>query len=437
MLTDQKGAAVQPAKHTIENPYARFSSEWWNRFLEDTNNLNNPVCYSNVFREDVPLLREELLDVFRNIPKEDHTFRVWVEGKQRDDMIKHMVANPPQTGDSFENWTERLFEGKKFGIIFNYGECFNKALSLHMLDFLQPLLETRGYPVRGIDFTIFIGNYGYTPLGIHQDWTGENVMHFHLGPGKKTMYMWTDTVYREKGGKFNEKNIEPWLESAEYEMTFGEGEYFFMPWHYFHVGKSDDFSVGITVWFNRPTRAEILNRLTSIVLDEYFDSDRDNRNTIIEMEKDLIAHDLFGAVRDGIKLEDGKDSILTLLDHASKEFKYSIKSNLGFGKPFIIDRERENKELNGSDIIKIDDPFKILHYTAENNQIKIFVKGFRIVLNYHPDIVTLIERLNEGREDTIDNITTGLFEGWPEGASKRVVELIWQKHGVVVTTPVQ
>jgi hypothetical protein len=421
---------LNAVQRETENLNAQFSGEWWNQFLNDTNGLERPVCYNNVFKPDVPDVRNELLDVFRNIQKNDYPYRIWVEGKQRDDLQEHLAKNPPLADDTFESWTERLFEGKKFGIIFNYGECYNKVLSLRMLDYLKPLLETRGYPVRGIDFTIFIGNYGYTPLGIHQDWTGENVMHFHLGPGKKTMYMWTDTVYKEKGGKFNEKNIEPWLPSAEYEMTFGEGDFFFMPWHYFHVGKSEDFSVGLTVWFNRPTRAEVLGRIVSIVMDEYVDKDRDNRNTIIDMQPDMLGFDLYGTIRDGVMLEDNNDSILKLINHASKEFKYSIASNLGFGKPPVIDLEREKKELDFSDKIRLDSPYKILHFTTETSQIKLFVKGFRIVLNYHSDIEKLIERLNEGNTDTVESFISGLFTEWPEGAGKRVLELIWQKHGI-------
>ena len=33
---------------------------------------------------------------------------------------------------------------------------------------------------------MFIGNYGFTPFGVHKENIGEEGFLFHMGPGKKT-----------------------------------------------------------------------------------------------------------------------------------------------------------------------------------------------------------------------------------------------------------
>ena len=115
---------------------------------------------------------------------------------------------------------------------------------------IEPLCDLIGIPPLGYEITTFIGNYGWTPLGIHKDVRGENVIHFHLGPGRKQMYIWQDDKYEELVGKnvFNNTNIEPILDKAE-EFDFGPRDIYYMPWFENHVGYTEDLSIGVTLWF--------------------------------------------------------------------------------------------------------------------------------------------------------------------------------------------
>ena len=72
----------------------------------------------------------------------------------------------------------------------NNNEAFSEQLASRVLKMMSSLFEIAGLPPLGNEITVFIGNYGWTPLGIHKDHTGENVLHFHLGPGRKQMYIW-------------------------------------------------------------------------------------------------------------------------------------------------------------------------------------------------------------------------------------------------------
>lgn len=63
----------------------------------------------------------------------------------------------------------------------NNNEAFSEQLASRVLKMMSSLLKIAGLPPLGNEITVFIGNYGWTPLGIHKDHTGENVLHFHLG----------------------------------------------------------------------------------------------------------------------------------------------------------------------------------------------------------------------------------------------------------------
>jgi len=182
----------------------------------------------------------------------DNGFRVYIDGiEQEDDYLNNLCSTPPREEENITTYTNRIFE-KKFGLIINGGERHSDLISNNIISAIQPLLELKGMPPLGLEITIFIGNYGWTPLGIHQDHRGENVIHFHLGPGNKKMYIWDEDKYKElSGNKQNNTNIFPILPYAK-EFDFGAGDIYYMPWNLFHIGRTDELSVGITLWFNNP-----------------------------------------------------------------------------------------------------------------------------------------------------------------------------------------
>ena len=119
-----------------------------------------------------------------------------------------LTQNPPKENEDIIDYCKRIFD-KRFGIIMNNNEAFSEQLATRVLKMMSPLFEIAGIPPLGNEITVFIGNYRWTPLGIHKDHTGENVLHFHLGPGRKQMYIWEDETYEKIVGKniLNNKNI--------------------------------------------------------------------------------------------------------------------------------------------------------------------------------------------------------------------------------------
>jgi len=127
-----------------------FSDEWWDSFLESTENLTKPVALNNAFSNKTSSnILDKTLDVFKSYD-ESAVFRVWVNGEKRDDLKNTLMENPPLEDDTLESWTNRFFGKQKFGIIFNHSECWNKDFNVEIYEKLKPLLEKVGYPMMGM-----------------------------------------------------------------------------------------------------------------------------------------------------------------------------------------------------------------------------------------------------------------------------------------------
>ena len=72
-----------------------------------------------------------------------------------------------------------------------------------------------------------------------------------------------------KIGEVDNKRIDKFLPHVKHEMTFGAGGLFFMPWNFHHIGKSDELSVGLSVWLNRPRKDDLVSKVFSEIHKEY------------------------------------------------------------------------------------------------------------------------------------------------------------------------
>ncbi|WP_257454327.1 cupin-like domain-containing protein [Archangium lipolyticum] len=97
---------------------------------------------------------------------------------------------PRREDGSLEGWMARLdslLGGKRFGIVLNRAQCFQWNHWLQMKSFLSGFHEALGVPLGGSDSCVFLGNYLYTPFGIHKD--DLHVFYFVI-EGEKTMSLW-------------------------------------------------------------------------------------------------------------------------------------------------------------------------------------------------------------------------------------------------------
>jgi hypothetical protein len=412
-----------------------FSSDWWeNTFLKTTDSFSKTSVLKNCLpKSETSIMRNDIMDIIRFLCELRTTqfgFRVFVSGKQlnRKQMNK-IYDSPPKENETINSWADRTFKDKKFGMIINRGEKLNQELAKRMAYKITPLLQQVGTPLMGLNFTIFIGNYGWTPLGIHTDAPGESVTHFHLGPGDKTMYTWNKEEYEKLAGekRFNNKNVENFLPSAN-EHPFKEGDLYYMPPNEYHIGKSDELSIGLTLWFNNHLKTDLAKKLLRVVIDQYLEENTEtmapDKNQIEDLSAAQQAINLFNIPKD-IENLPFKD----FMEETFKDFRYSLYSNAGFWtRPFPKDIETE---FSVEDSICVETPFEIKYTESlDKENIIIYVRGTKLILNNHKCIKDLIEELNKGEELSVKQVFSILDKDWDEAVVFYILNLLDTHNGI-------
>jgi len=415
-----------------------FDDDWWDNFLEKTKNLTKTTVFKDCLtKEETKEMRESLIDILRDLAERrtgQYGYRVYEDGVVLTSKeMNRIYDSPPLKDESLDDWVKRTFGDKKFGMIINEAERFNLNLSKKIALKTEPLLNKIGFPKEGVNFSLFIGNYGWTPLGIHQDSAGENVIHFHLGPGPKTMYTWGDEEFRELVDirTYDNHDVQPLLKHAQ-EFEFGEGDLYFMPTGEFHIGHSDQLSLSCTFWQYNHTKFRFARRIHNMIMDQFIkDSTELVTPDMNELENMSGVKGVFSTFEFTDEMDDF--SYKQLLTEMYRDLRYSINSNAGYRtSPFPKPDEDSDIDLNGTYIIET--PFKI-QYRESNDKIKLYayVRGHKFSLNNFECIASMLDEINKGEEVNVKNLLGLLNEEWPEEVGLKILSLIYQNHGIVKT----
>ena len=100
---------------------------------------------------------------------------------------KHLPLREDGTMHGYLERVDKWLGGKRFGLTLNRCHAHHWGHWQQMTSFLSGFYEALGVPLFGNDSTIFLGNYRYTPFGIHKD--DLHIFNFII-EGKKTMSLW-------------------------------------------------------------------------------------------------------------------------------------------------------------------------------------------------------------------------------------------------------
>lgn len=414
-----------------------FSAEWWDHFLEDSGNFTKTKVYKNVIsNDDIGILKNEAVKILQEIythRTNQYGFRVYIKGEEQDiNYISKLFDAPPTEKETLESYAERVFEKQKFGMIINRTEKFSEKVSQNILLKLQPLLDKVGIPLTGLEMTLFVGNYGWTPLGIHIDIKGENIMHFHLGPGPKIMYNWEEDTYKElTGKKENNTDIEPLLPYSD-AYPFETGDFYFMPWNKYHIGFSDELSIGFIVGFNNPTRKGFTSAILNSISQQYLN---DNKQ-ILSPDKNVEVEDSFNAIESVINLDENLRhlSFMDLMKYLHKEFKLAILSNGGWANIPITLNDKIKYDVDNYEVLenkKIITPYPFkTYYEKIGDELVMFVRGYKVKIKYHDELPGIIDKLNRNKEEEVTDLLSTLTQDWPVEAGLYFLSLLYDKRAI-------
>lgn len=419
-----------------KNKIKKFSDEWWDSFLYETANLTKTKVINDCLTKDETALYRkyvlQILQVLAKLRTDKYGYRVYVGGKQLDgNGMNNIYDHPPLDHETLEQWSERVFKDEKFGIILNLGEKFNLELSKDIALKAEPYLAKTGFPREGINFSIFIGNYDKTPLGIHKDPPGQDVMHFHLGPNGKTMYTWGRELYEDltKNKNFEKQDIEGLLPYST-EFTFEEGDMYFMPEGEYHIGKQDGLSIAITFWRYNHTKDKLARKLQTVLLNQFM---KNNEDLLQPDQNDLEDVSGLESTLDTFNIPEGMEnmSYKDLMREAYKDLRYSIQSNAGYRtSPFV---RKDEVEFSVKDIIQIEQPFKILYKESINkDKLHVFVRGAKLELNNFECIKDFIDEINNGEPHRVSRLLDLLDDEWDNEVGFHILSLLHTNNGIVI-----
>ncbi|SEM61421.1 hypothetical protein SAMN04488505_105190 [Chitinophaga rupis] len=411
----------------------KFSAEWWDNFLEVTQGQTKTAVFKNCMdKDETALLRSLVLDILKELcilRTVKYGFRAYVNGRIiNTEEMGQIYDAPPLEGEDVETWSARVFGDKKFGMIINLGEKFNLQLSTIIALKAEHLFERVGFPRDGVNFTLFIGNYDKTPLGIHKDPTGQNVIHFHLGPGPKTMYTWDKDLYADLLSQgYKREEVDSLLPYAT-EFSFEEGDLYFMPEGEFHIGKQEGLSVAVTFWQYNLTKEKLAKKMQLVIHRQFLQK---NEDILAPDRSSLESTDGIAEILEAFTIPPELSSLsyMDLMREAYRELRYSVASNAGYRTSPLVGAEKPLFELH--DRVIREAPFKIRYRKSEySGKLHIYVRGVKIEFNDFEGIRSLINKINEGQEHSVSELLSLLDPTWDKQIGLYILKMIYGAHGI-------
>jgi hypothetical protein len=330
--------------------------------------------------------------------RELHTgLKIYLEKVLTNEYHQILKEAPLPENDTIENWLEKTFKEQPFGMVLNFIETLSDEFACKAVAEVQPLLELAGLPLGGLSFLGFIGNYGFTPFGIHKESPGEEGFLFHLGPGIKKFYVWETEAYNQIPHNTQVfHDIEERLSDAKC-FILEPGDAVFIPHHTYHIADTPEFSLSFTMDYINPpidvVEKEILHRASEIAIDftngNYYQplsSEEKNWNELLSM-----------------------NSINNRLEEAMQDFILCLKSNTGVKRPSL--KNHKIQMPNGNARFQAVNPFPLFLKKRGDKSI-IFARGHLIKTNSHPFLEKMIDAFNQEKVVTMDQLKTGFSPDW-------------------------
>ncbi len=415
-----------------EEKEVNIKQEYGEKLLDDTRNLLEPCHYHNFFDENF-LSESDVLDFLHSIQTEKASanVRVFIDQGRRADYEDGFFKCSINKEDTVTSWVKRLFKDHKFGIVIGQAEQFNDKVAQKCAQFFEPIFQKVGLPLGGATITFFIGNYGFTPFGVHKDMEEKSIFHFHIGPGKKEMYLWNESDYKEATGTtgsfFEPDKI---VEKAK-KYTILPYDLFHLPASYYHIGYTDELSIGMALVLIDITNKKLTEEAIRIMYNEVFNYKTTYRlqNDIFSTNNDFHLEHIYPTHR----ISNYQTNTLSeWVESSASDWRLAKLSNFGFNNAPPMDT---TVELNISDKkIQAIRPFNIYSRIESQEIMAIFVRNQKIIVRNHPAFPAMLEKINSGSPIDVAELIKPLLDVWKEEDALNLISLILRNHGVTVVS---
>ncbi|NHB89649.1 HEAT repeat domain-containing protein [Photorhabdus tasmaniensis] len=312
------------------------------------------------------------------IASQESLFRVYIEGRLSAEHIDPILYTDPHENETFESWISRATGSERFCVIVNDTERWSDDISQAVSSIFAPLRKILGERNTLIGTCLFIGNYGYTPFGVHLDDPYSSVVHFHLGPNAKEMSLFNKDIFEKIEGiryRFDMEKLRPYADNWIIEA----GDIFILPPHHYHIGNTPQYSVGMGIVVNKETEDRLENMLINKGI-AHLIAEKGIDNLISEAEEKNISLSDW--------LRDSRDSYFTALHEKNGLPKARKCKYLHFD------------EQSTEEILKLDQLEKIISKTMESNGGDFWSIGEVLNRLSRDNIIEILNDLLEKKEIT-------------------------------------
>ncbi|MCR6727081.1 hypothetical protein [Agrobacterium fabrum] len=220
----------------------------WQLIREASAELSAPALLPGFFAVP-PIAEDEILAVFRRVcaiydGELMSTLRVY-QGGRREALEHALLAAPPNFGETLRMWHGRLAGGASTAIFLNRVERWSEAIATLAARLNYALSGGDTSNLFAVEAALLIGDYGYSPFGIHVDQGSTRVVHIPLTHVPKSLYTWPRDIYEKATGGsvpcFEPERLIPLAD----RHTYRAGDLFFLPASLFHIGHSPELTASL------------------------------------------------------------------------------------------------------------------------------------------------------------------------------------------------
>lgn len=297
-------------------------------------------------------------------------FRVYIDGMLSPEHENGVLYSEPLPGESFQEFLTRAVGNRAFGIVINGAEQWSDPLARLAARAFAPIIEAVGADRSTLEVTLFIGNYGYTPFGIHIDDPYTSVVHFHVGPATKEMTLFGKEEFHQRNGE--RKNCFEPEKLVPHGRTFAirPGDLFLLPPHYYHIGNTPGFSIGVAVAFSKYPAATVAKQIL-------------NRAAAATAESPLSIDELLAREASG-------ETFASWLGRARDEFHAQARSRGNLRYSYC----RQDRAALALDAELASDPDFPIARVETGNDLVLYVRGHRVRLAQTPLTARLADAID-------------------------------------------
>jgi hypothetical protein len=397
---------------------------FWKRFQSSREVWRSPVHIRSAFDES-DFGFDDVLGVLATLGKcvaqSSATLRVYAEGGQSYALEDRVIHNPPMPSEGLARWSRRIFGRCNYGLILNYAEQWNDGLTRKVARLLRPLHDRTSIQRHTFEINLFMGNYGYTPFGAHWDDKHSSIIHLHLGPGAKTMTLWSPARYKRITGSERSHFAPGKIVKYGHSYHLRAGDLFLLPPDNFHVGFTRDFSVGIAIVISPQLVKRALAGALYVASEELTGVPAIDNATTLKQALNYIRR--AGAPR--------QPTLPEWVTKSVRRYHLQQQSLLGFcSRP--LERSEGKAVTHGKSLV-LAAPFQ-LQCLKDGDTYNLYIRGVEVSLRAHPAIEDLVRQINSGRVISLTTLMSK-YSGQVKGeAILHLLNLAYKYCGIDITT---